>query len=132
MEFQRTRNRNRAVNMTPLIDVVFLLIIFFMLTSSFSHNESIDLSFPLVPDAAASDAPPVILLVADKGRLFLQNEQIEQDTMQAQLQDTFSADPGRRVVIMSTNDVSVQEIVSVMDDVHVAGGQHVSLSDWKY
>jgi len=132
MEFQRTYQTGRQLNITSLIDVVFLLIVFFMLTSTFLRTESMEINFPVGAMPSASDAKPIILVVGDNERLYLRNQPLKLADLDEALHEPLSADPEHHVMIMSTNNVSVQELVRVMDAVYQVGGVNVSVSHWEY
>ncbi len=137
MEFERTAGRNRQLNLTPLIDVVFLLIVFFMLSSNFNHVDAISLSFPSSPSIMDSEmaeeaVTPVVIVVADQGRLFYRTTPVEPDQLTERLEKALQDDPNRQVLVMSTNNVTVQEVIAVMDLVHQVGGTNISISDWHY
>lgn len=132
MEFVREHPRGKALNLTPLIDVVFLLIIFFMLTSHFRQYEALELALPVGAVTVAPESSPLTLLVGAGGKIILDQETLHIDTLRERLPALLQGDGARPVVIMSTNDVTVQEVVSVVDSVTQAGGTQVSLSHWRY
>lgn len=132
MEFERTYRAHRRINLTSLIDVTFLLVVFFMLTSSFMRTESLELSFPTGAMQVTANEKPIIIVVADHGRLFLRNKPMKLEEINAAIEAPLKKNSDHRVLVMSTNNVSVQELVHVMDAVYKAGGTNVSVSHWEY
>ncbi len=132
MEFQRSIGRKHKLNITPLIDVVFLLIVFFMLTTTFSRQESIELSFPSGAAATGENARPVIIVIAEQNRLFFRDQPIQPQELKTLLSESLSNNPKRKIMVMTTNNVSVQQVVDVMDKVYQAGGENIAVSYWKY
>lgn len=134
MEFQRTSALSRHVPLTPLIDVVFLLVVFFMLTTSFAKTESMELTLPALGNGEAvggADAPVLIVLTKD-GKLHLGRKPVEWEELEDVLSGKFEDTPDTKILLLSTPDVSVQQVVSVMDEIYALGGQNISVSHWDF
>ncbi|MGB1539410.1 MAG: ExbD/TolR family protein [Rickettsiales bacterium] len=133
MEFERSTTKPRQIGLTPLIDVVFLLIIFFMLSTSFIRTESMELSFPKSAETkAAVTADELIrIFVVDENRIFLGEKEMTMPELKAQLRLALFKDPERGILLLSGEVVSVQRIISVMDDIYLMGGRNVSVAYWK-
>lgn len=132
MEFERSVKSRRRLNLTPLIDVIFLLIVFFLLTSEFATIENISLSVSAVEegeDVMKSSADGSILVVLERGGVFvLDNERYDLSSLRSKLEGLILRNQGRDVVIKSTAEVSVQDVVTAMDQVKAAGGRNISLA----
>lgn len=120
------------MNLTALADVFFLLLLFFMLTSSFMGSSVLNLSINgnAATNSDSTDSP-LMLVAAEGGRIFSGSKEISRDALPTMLSAEIGIKPSRRVVIMSTKGVTVQELVGLMDSVHAAGGTNVSLSNWE-
>lgn len=103
--------RGRRISLTALIDVVFILLMFFMLTTGFSHWQALEL--PAATASATTDSePPVLLLIDEQGDLRLLDQQLSEalsirGVMQALAED-------KALVISAHEDTQVSEIVRVM------------------
>lgn len=131
MEFQRTARKPRQIGLTPLIDVVFLLIIFFMLSTSFIKTESMEMSFPGAKEVKETPSSAIRIFVHDDARLFLGNDELSTVDLKAQLRLLLFKDPDRSILVLTGEKVSVQRLVSIMDDVYLMGGRNVSVADWE-
>lgn len=131
MQFERSTKKPRQIGLTPLIDVVFLLIIFFMLSTSFIKTESMEMSFPGVTEVKAKPQPAIRIFVHDDKRLFLGNDEISSVDLKAQLRLLLFKDPERSVLVLTGEEVTVQRLVNIMDDVYLMGGRNVSVADWE-
>lgn len=129
--FTSQKRRIHAVPLTPLIDVVFLLVVFFMLTSSFVITESLELALPSVKEASlpAGKEKPIVVRMLEKGGLSINNRQIIPESLQSTLEDLLIDNGGRRIVLFSAPDANVQELVSVVDQIYMAGGRNISVLD---
>jgi biopolymer transport protein ExbD len=127
MELERTRRKAREIDLTPLIDIVFQLVIFFMLTTSFTVSESIELSLPSV----AGNAPPaeqfMRIAIARGGAVSVDAVPMSALDLERLLVDRFGNYPDTKIVILTTPGVSVQEMVRVMDQVYLSGGRNLQV-----
>ena len=137
MQFEGGRPNRRALGLTPLIDVVFLLLIFFMLTTRFSVEHQL----PLRLEIAASEREPpgalgvggqrvavVVRLDAD-GATWLAGERIDSSALTSDLAEALRAQSLQRVSLTSEGAVSVQRIVTALRGAGDAGARDVSLAE---
>ncbi len=121
------RPRRRAlVSLTPLIDVVFILLVFFMLASSFLDWRVIRLDAP-APATRAGGAEGALLVEVRSDDLRLAGSVLDLAALQAELAKRFAEDPERRVLIRPDAGVSLQRAVAAFDAVSEAGGRNMSL-----
>jgi biopolymer transport protein ExbD len=117
--------RKKAISLTPLIDVVFILLLFFMLSSSFVTYRQIDM--PL-PDASTS-AEPVLLNVSvasNSSQITVAGKTVNLTQTYA-LQKIIAEQPNAVYLVSVTDSVTTQQLVSVMDALSQAGAENVSL-----
>lgn len=119
----------RSVNLTPLIDVVFILLMFFMLTSTFSQWRSVELLAPVASQAPSADIASILVLGADDtlrldgSNLFAQHyNDTRNNTFPALLAD-------KPLVIVPEADATVQAIVSTMEKLQFLGYTKVTLGN---
>ncbi len=132
MHFERTERRTRQIQLTPLIDVVFLLIIFFMLSTTFIRIESMELGLPGNGEGGkiAIGKMPVLIDIVSTGGIYWQREMVLPTTLRAKLDAELKRDPNRKVLVRSGKGVSVQKLVSVLDSVYLAGVKDVAVDKW--
>lgn len=129
MEFERTSRRSLNLPLTPLIDVVFILIIFFMLTTSFMNIESLELMLP--SSGKVSDKKEVThIFIKENGELILGKRNVEPDELSETLVRLFSQDPSSPIMLLSADGVTMQQLVAVMDKVKAAGGKSLLVRKW--
>ncbi|TWT47178.1 ExbD/TolR family protein [Botrimarina hoheduenensis] len=120
------------LNLTPMIDVVFLLVIFFMTATQFAQVErAIEIELPTVgaegATAATPDQPSVITVLAD-GRLELNSKPIEPDELDARLRDAAIDNPDHSVLIHGDARCNFQHIASTLASCRAAGIADVGVS----
>jgi biopolymer transport protein ExbD len=127
MEFERMRRRSNAVNLTPLVDVFFLLMIFFMVSTSFVQSESMELVLPGSggPSADASDV--LQMRVLNNNTILIDGEKYSINKLDRIVRDGISNNPDQKILLLSTPGITVQELVTVMDVIYINGGRNVQI-----
>lgn len=132
MQFERSTEKIRQISLTSLIDIVFLLLFFFMLTTNFVRTESMELSFPQSGEVKTklADKGGIRIFLQDDERIFLENDELPIDDLKAQLRLLLFKEPDRSILLLSSDEVTVQRLVNVMDDVYLMGGKNISVAQW--
>ncbi len=120
MNFGLKRQRDVEVNLTPLIDVVFLLLIFFMVSTTFVSESSIEISLPVSATADTKlDAPKNIELSLKRdGTVFIGGQSLgalDPQKIESALTAIAKKSESPVIVISADADVSHQAVISVMD-----------------
>ena len=129
MDFERTKRRVQEVNLPALIDIVFHLMVFVMLTTTFVVSESMELSLPSDKGktSAASSGQVMRILIQPDGVLQLDAQAMSEDALNATLAQRLAATPDAKIAIFTTPGVNVQQLVKVMDIVYLTGGHNVQV-----
>lgn len=128
VEFERKRRPMQEINLTPLIDIVFHLMVFVMLTTTFVVSESMELSLPSGHAKAGGGAMDVMRIqIARDGGLLINDQATSKDGLNDALVSRLGADPDTKIAIFTTPGVSVQQLVNVMDNVYLTGGRNVQV-----
>lgn len=134
MEIQRQVRKSKTIPLISLIDIVFQLLIYFMLTTSFTRSESLELALPPSQEAAKSvkqdDAQTIHIYVSDTGETFLERKSIGEQDMARELKAMMAVNPERGILVLSAAQVPVKVLVRVMDRIYSAGGKNLSVADW--
>jgi biopolymer transport protein ExbD len=134
-QIERTARSTRAIPLTPLIDVVFLLMVFFILTTNFSEVEALKLATVREEAQAAKqiDKSQQVqqLVLLGSGAAFLNNQLVYFGDLEQQLEVLYTKMPGASMTLQSDDKVQVQMLVDVLDMVYLAGGRDVKVSRWK-
>ncbi len=118
--------RRPLISLTPLIDVVFILLVFFMLASSFLDWRSIDLDAP-AQAAASSSVEGALLVEVRPDGLRLSGETVSLDTLAERVAARVAEKPEQKVLVKPASGVSLQEAVQVLDRLAAAGAAELSL-----
>ncbi len=132
MHIEREARKVKQVPLTPLIDVVFLLLVFFMLSSTFTRTESLELMLPKASSGqVASEGQLLQVYVSQDGSIFLGREKVNETELVKRLSNTFKLYPDSGILLLSGPRVSVQQLVGVMDHIYLAGSTNLSVAAWE-
>lgn len=132
MKFRRQRIDDGGINLTPLIDVVFLLLIFFMVSTTFTKESRLQLDLPTADgDPAVEQADALEIVIDAQGRYQLNDRSLGKasvvDLMQA-MQRQGGSDTMRPVVITADANSPHQAVVTAMDAAGRLGLVHLSIT----
>jgi biopolymer transport protein ExbD len=128
MQFSNGRPRRVAVDITPLIDVVLMLVIFFMLTTTFVLSPGIEVELPRGQSTQEPRERDAIITMTREGKIFYQDAQVSLDTLRAALQRAHVHQPELRVVIKADTLVPHGQVVAVMDMAKSLGIEHLAVA----
>lgn len=128
MDFADHDRQRPKLNIAPLIDVVFLLLVFFMLAGSFIERNAIDLSIPSTQAPSSATGEPLVVDVGLSGRFTLNGLALTLDQLPIELTARAGGDMTRAVTVRATAAVPVQVLVSVMDRIHATGLKKIRLA----
>ena len=117
MNFRQLRRPEVSINLTPLIDVVFLLLIFFMVSTSFSELTQLVVDLPEAEGAPASGDSTVLLIVDVQGNMTLDGEPVPNDAggLSAALRQRLSGNTDIPVTLSADAMTPHQYVVTAMD-----------------
>lgn len=125
-----TSQRKNPISLTPLIDVVFILLLFFMLSSSFQKWRQVNISAPTnSPVIIPNDKPEfsIVQLDSDDGRFLIDEASFHIDELES-LKSLILARPEAIYVLNTSPDVRVQTMVTLVDTLKKLGAKDISLA----
>jgi biopolymer transport protein ExbD len=128
---RKRKGMDLNLNVTSLIDVLFLLLIFFMLTSTFKRAGELDLNLPesstARPGGVGAIAEGVDLVLTEKGTLMLDGSPVTFETLPARLRTVRERRPHAQIMIQAESNVPHGQVVRLLDAVRTAGFQGVGI-----
>jgi biopolymer transport protein ExbD len=122
MRFRKPKEEEPRLEIAPLIDVVFLLLIFFMVTSHFNVASGIPISLPKVAQKAYDSDDHKIMIVIDReGRTYLEDKKIDLKDIGPRLQNIVEKEGLIHLLLQADKDVKHGMVVHVMDLAKRAG-----------
>jgi biopolymer transport protein ExbD len=128
MQFGQERPSRRLISLTPLIDVVFILLVFFMLASSGLDWRAVELSVSSGSGDAQTQSLAVQIRLKADGSLLLGTEPIDIDALRIRMSTTIVKTPKMQIVIDSEPGVRLQRAIDTLDLLTAEGARNVSFS----
>ena len=116
------------INMGPLIDMVFLLLIFFVVTTSFVKETGIDVQRSVAATAQTVEHGNILLGVSANGEIFYEGKKIDVRSVRAHVERALAEDPESAVVVVADRGSLTGIVVQAMDQCRLAGARQVSLA----
>lgn len=131
IEFERRKKNHQHINLTPLVDVVFLLLLFFMLTSHFVVAPAIKIALPDSKTSEPEVKEEVVITIAKDGTLFLDKDRIMLTGLQYSLQEKLKKMKKPAVRIKADRETMLGVVVNVVDEIRLAGAGAFSIETEK-
>ncbi|MDA0279378.1 MAG: biopolymer transporter ExbD [Proteobacteria bacterium] len=132
MKFKRANREELAINMTPLIDVVFLLLIFFMVTTTFSRETRLLVNLPEAnAEAAESNPAQIEILVARDGSFSINGRALINSRIQTLVQGLEIESGGNHnlpILLIADADATHQSVVTAMDGIGQSGFTRLNIA----
>ncbi|WP_339773292.1 biopolymer transporter ExbD [uncultured Paraglaciecola sp.] len=127
--FQNLMDEEEAViDMTPMLDVVFIMLIFFIVTASFVKESGIDVNRPEAATAVKKDRANILVAISDKGEIWINKRRIDVRAVQANIERLHAENPQGTVVIQADKKSTTETLIKVMDASRAAGITDVSIA----
>ena len=133
MRFRKPREDEIRLSIAPLIDIVFLLLIFFMVTSHFDVASGVRISLPKVAKRILNQEKNRVTLVIDKsGQTYLEGQKMEMKALQEKLREMVKKRGTFQVILQADKDVTHGKVVQIMDLAKTAGADSIIIAArWK-
>jgi len=122
------RSRRSDINMTPLIDMVFILLIFFIVTTSFVREAGVDVQRPSAQSAETKEKANVILGLTADGHIFVEGRALDIRSVRAYMERFLAETPEGAVVIVADKQSMTGATVQVLDQCRLAGVKNISIA----
>jgi biopolymer transport protein ExbD len=116
------------VNVTPMLDVVFIMLIFFIVTASFVKEAGIDVNRPDAATAERKERGNILVAITETNQIWINKRQIDPRAVRANIERMHAENPQGSVVIQADENSKSGLIVQVMDAARLAGVYEVSIA----
>ena len=128
---RRKPRRAAEINLINMIDMLFFLLVFFVLTSSFTSETGLDISKPKAQSSKTLPKQPLLIGVTRDGNIHVNESPVSLKALGSVLQHYLAQDPDRAVVIVADRDALISKAVDVLDQCNLANVKKVSISSLK-
>ena len=116
------------LDLTPMLDVVFIMLIFFIVTATFVKESGIDLSTPDTQDQPKKSKKNILIVISNLGEVWINKRKIDIRAVRANVERLHAEMPEGNVVIKADKKAKTGIVVTVMDQVRLAGIYNLSLA----
>ncbi len=124
----KRRKDDTEINMTPMLDVVFIMLIFFIVTASFVKEAGIDVNRPGASTAERKEKGNILVAISETGQIWIDRRQVDIRAVRANIERMHAENPQGSVIIQADEASKNGLLVKVMDAARQAGVAEVSLA----
>ena len=117
-----------AIDLTPMLDVVFIMLIFFIVTASFVKEAGIDVNRPEASTAVKKDRANILVAINENNEIWINKRRVDERAVQANIERLYAENPQGSVVIQADRKAMTDTLIKVMDASRAAGVFDVSIA----
>ena len=116
------------LDMTPMLDIVFIMLIFFIVTTSFVKESGVTVNSPQATTASQQDSANIFIAITAQGEVWVDRRPVDPRSVRAIVARLHADNPEGSVIIQSDQDASTRMLVEVMDQVRLAGVEGIAIA----
>jgi len=128
MRYRERTDSAQTVDISPLIDMVFILLIFFMVSTTFVKDMKLDLERPSASSTEQASTKAIRLYIDNSGETWLDGQPIRLWVIQSKLRDMLQGAASQSVLVVTDNNVPAGRLVEVVDQARRAGAADVGVA----
>ena len=131
MRYRENKETVQDLNISPLIDMVFILLIFFMVSTTFVKDMKLDLDRPSASSSKMASTKAIRLYIDNQGEVYLDGESVRIWVIQSRLRDLLKSKTQKSVLVVTDENVPSGKLVEVVDQARLAGASDVGVATSK-
>jgi biopolymer transport protein ExbD len=128
MRRHHQQDEDTGIDLTPMLDVVFIMLIFFIVTSSFIKEAGVEVQRPQAETASPQDKGNILIAITADGEVWMDKKVVDVRSVRAHVERMRVDQPDGAVVVQADQDARTGLVVQVMDQARLAGVQGVALA----
>ncbi len=127
----KSDEEENEINLTPMLDVVFIMLIFFIVTASFIKEAGIDVDRPDAPTAESQDDAAILIAISAGDEIWIDRRQTDPNAVRGMIERLHAENPKGSIVIQADEESTNEMLVVVMEAAKQAGVTNVAISALK-
>jgi biopolymer transport protein ExbD len=128
MRYRDNHEDEGHVDISPLIDMVFILLIFFMVTTTFVKDMKLDLQRPTASTASSASTKSIRVFIDKFGDIYVDNQPVRIYTLQSKLRDMLRLSTDKSILVVTDESVAAKRVLEVVDQSRLAGATDVGVA----
>ena len=128
MKFIKTRHEPEDLNISPLIDMVFILLIFFTVSTTFVKDMKLDLERPSAQTSVSASNKSIRVYIDRQGDIFLNEKSVKPWMLQSLIRDSLSISSTQTVLVIADRLTSAENLIEVVDQCKLGGAREVGVA----
>lgn len=117
-----------GVDLTPMLDVIFIMLIFFIVTTSFVKESGIDVNRPSAKTAKTKQKASILVAIKKSGEIWIQRRKVNIRAVRSNIERLYAESPEGTVVIQADKNSQTGILIDVMDQIKLAGVESIAIS----
>ena len=125
---RQAKEEEADINITPMLDIVFIMLIFFIVTTSFVKEPGVD---PKRPTAETTEAKPrgnILIGVTPQGQIWMNNRRVELTDIRQLVEDTVTENPESSAIVVADETAPTGTVIDIMDQIRAGGVTSISIA----
>ena len=131
MRYRVKKQNIDNIDVSPLIDMVFILLIFFMVTTTFVKDMKLDLNRPSAASATKASSKVVRVYIDQNNEIYIDNQPVKLWAVQSKLRDILRGNSEKAVLVVFDTSIPVERLIDVVDECRMSGAKDVAVSTTK-
>jgi biopolymer transport protein ExbD len=127
-DLRTRRSKGVDINMAPLIDMIFILLIFFLVTTSFVKEAGVDVQRPTADSAETREKTNMLIGVTSEGLIYIEGQVLDIRSVRGRMERFLAEMPDGSVVIVADQDSRTGTAIKVLDQCRLAGVKNISIA----
>lgn len=128
MRYRDNQENEGQIDISPLIDMVFILLIFFMVTTTFVKDMKLDLERPSASTASAASSQSIRVFIDRFGDIFVDNQPVRIYSLQSKLRDMLRVSTDKTILVVTDENVPAKVVLEVIDQSKLSGATDVGVA----
>ena len=124
----RAEEEEATIDMTPMLDIVFIMLIFFIVTTSFVKEAGIEVNKPKAQQATKQKSANIFIAINENGDIWMDKRQVDVERVRANIERMLAEQPTDVVILQADVEAKHGVVVEVMDQIKAAGIDRISVA----
>ena len=126
--FFKGEEEEAEINMTPMLDVVFIMLIFFIVTTSFVRETGVEVNRPLAESSEKLPQNAILVAITDNNQIWIDRHRTDSRAVRRNIERLLAENPDSTVIIQADEQAPTGTLITVLDQTKLAGAKNIAVS----